>query len=152
VGGAMGALFGIGQGGRIASIIKSSLYKNDEKNVRNGLASLLDKTAMVIEKKILIRDDGFKIIVLNLNQETNNTKAIDALAEYFNDKREYLINIKKRMIRLSQELRTNKGNLNEQIIDAFKLIGNSAVHPAMIQKELRDFHSVLNKLNIKLGR
>ena len=152
VGGAVGALFGIGQGGRISSIIKSSIYKDEKRNVRISLADLLYKTADVIDKKVSIRDNGFKTIESHLNQRTSDKKSIDALAEYYIEGKEYIINLKKRMLKLASDLRNNIGDLDQQIIEAFKLIGRSGVHPAMIQKELRCFQVALNNLNSKLGK
>jgi hypothetical protein len=152
VGGAIGAFFGIGQGGRIASFVKSSFYQNEKRNVRMYLAELLDKTAYAIDKKVSIRDDGFNTIELYLNQKTNNKKSIHALSEYYNDNREYLTGIKNRMLKLSNDLRNHIGDLDEQIVEAFKLIARSGVHPVMIQKELKNFQSALNELKNKIGK
>ena len=151
VGGAVGAFFGIGQGGRISSIVKSSIYKDEKKNVRVRLADLLYKTADVIDKKVSVRDSGFKTIESHLKQRTRDAKSIEAFAEYHIEGKEYIINLKKRIHKLATDLHDNIGDLNQQIIEAFKLIGRSGVHPAMIQKGLRDFQSALNKLNSKIG-
>lgn len=151
VGGAVGAFFGIGQGGRISSIVKSSIYKDEKRNVKIRLADLLYKTTDVIDKKVSIRDSGFKTIASHLNKRTRDEKSIEALAEYHIEGKEYIINLKKRMHKLATDLHDNIGDLNQQIIDAFKLIGRSGIHPAMIQKELRDFQSALNKLSSKIG-
>ncbi len=147
VGGGAGAILGAYQGGYVAKKFRSLFTKAAEDAASKELTGLMMATAKWIDLKQQARAEKVEMIKDALKPERPANREVMAyLEERAEEDRRYFEAKKKQL----KSAATNPETLGEDIVSrlhhGLTLVVRSAVHPARIQKELKQFFTKLNQL------